>query len=240
MNCERLAEHDHMISTKDEEITRLKSRVRELERRSPLHVAHSPTPDPSASPRDAPSFTSLPAGTVRSESTSRAKPASVDPAMLDGPVPVTSAPTVVHPGTPERHLSGPGEKTGTTAEGSRPRRGKAPPIDAFTGESPDVLFEDWLPALQCAAEWNGWSNSETLIQLAGYLRGRALQEWGLLSSQDKSTLDRAISALRNQLDPCSRALAAQDFTPPREIENQWPILSGDWSKCSSWPMEETG
>ena len=29
MNCERLAEHDHMISTKDEEITRLKSRVKE-------------------------------------------------------------------------------------------------------------------------------------------------------------------------------------------------------------------
>ena len=79
------------------------------------------------------------------------------------------------------------------------------------GESLDVLFEDWLPALQRAAEWNGWSNGETLIQLAGHLRGRALQEWGLLSSHDKSTLDRAISALRNRLDPCSRALAAQDF-----------------------------
>ena len=30
----------------------------------------------------------------------------------------------------------------------RKRRGKALPIDSFDGESPDVLFEDWVPALQ--------------------------------------------------------------------------------------------
>ena len=29
----------------------------------------------------------------------------------------------------------------------RKRRGKAPPIDSFDGESPDVLFEDWVPVL---------------------------------------------------------------------------------------------
>ena len=49
------------------------------------------------------------------------------------------------------------------------------------------------------------------METLDYLRGRALQEWGLLSSRDKSTLDQAISALRNRLDPCSRALAAEDF-----------------------------
>ena len=92
-----------------------------------------------------------------------------------------------------------------------PRRGKAPPVDSFSGESPDMLFEDWLPTLQRAAEWNRWSQRETLIQLAGHLRGRALQEWGLLSALEKSSLEEATAAMRNRLDPSSRAMAAQDF-----------------------------
>ena len=58
-------------------------------------------------------------------------------------------------------------------ERPQPRRDKAPPVDAFTGESPDILLDDWFPALQRAADWNGWSSTETLIQLAGHLRGRA-------------------------------------------------------------------
>ena len=28
------------------------------------------------------------------------------------------------------------------------RRGKAPPVDSFTGENPEVRFEDWLPSLE--------------------------------------------------------------------------------------------
>jgi hypothetical protein len=67
MNCERLVEHDHMISTKDDEISRLKARIRELELKPPVRVVNSPTPDPSAS------ATSLPAGAVRSEPTTHAK-----------------------------------------------------------------------------------------------------------------------------------------------------------------------
>ena len=31
------------------------------------------------------------------------------------------------------------------------RRGKAPPIDQFSGKSSDVMFDDWLPALERAA-----------------------------------------------------------------------------------------
>ena len=97
-------------------------------------------------------------------------------------------------------------------EGPRPRRqGKAPPVDPFTRVSPGILFDDWYPSLQRAAEWNSWSEAETLIQFAGYLRGRALQEWGLLPASDKSTLERAVDTLRNRLDPVSRTLAAQDF-----------------------------
>lgn len=57
-----------------------------------------------------------------------------------------------------------------------PRRGKAPPVDPFNGETTDTKFEDWLPSLPRAAEWNCWSDEETLIQIAGHLRGRALQE----------------------------------------------------------------
>ena len=50
-----------------------------------------------------------------------------------------------------------------------PRAGRAPPIDTFTGESADVLWEDWLPIFERAAHWNNWSEEEKLLQLAGYL-----------------------------------------------------------------------
>ena len=46
-----------------------------------------------------------------------------------------------------------------TASGSR--RGKPPPIDSFNGEAQDIAFDDWLPALCRAAEWNGWTDDET-------------------------------------------------------------------------------
>ena len=35
------------------------------------------------------------------------------------------------------------------------RRGKAPPVDSFTGEDPAVKLEDWLPVLKRASLWNG-------------------------------------------------------------------------------------
>ena len=47
----------------------------------------------------------------------------------------------------------------------KPRQGKAPPINPCTGEAPEVRLDDWLPALKRAADWNGWSEEETLIQL---------------------------------------------------------------------------
>ena len=49
------------------------------------------------------------------------------------------------------------------------------------------------------------------MQLAGHLRGQALQEWNLLSDRDKSSYADAIQALCSCLDPGGRALAAQDF-----------------------------
>ena len=35
------------------------------------------------------------------------------------------------------------------------RRGKAPPIDAFTGDSPELRIDNWLPNLEGASLWNG-------------------------------------------------------------------------------------
>ena len=91
------------------------------------------------------------------------------------------------------------------------RKGRAPPIDQYTGEDADVRFDDWLPYLRRAADWNCWTESEQLMQLAGHLRGRASQEWGLLDEVEKSTMEKAIAVLRERLDQNTIVLAAQDF-----------------------------
>ena len=111
------------------------------------------------------------------------------------------------------------DAVGTRSEKTS-RRGRAPPVDPFSGEAPDVLFEDWMPGLLRAAEWNGWSEHETLIQLAGHLRGRALQEWGLLTNGERKSLNEATAVLRSRLDPSSRALAAQDFRHASQQEKE--------------------
>ena len=91
------------------------------------------------------------------------------------------------------------------------RRGKAPPVEPYTGEDPNTLWEDWLPMFERAASWNGWTEQERLLQLAGHLRGKALQEWGLLNNDHKSTFARATTEMRNRLDPGSKMIAVQEF-----------------------------
>ena len=81
------------------------------------------------------------------------------------------------------------------------RRGKAPPIDPFTGENSEIGFDDWLPTLERAAAWNNWTGDEMIIQLAGYLRGRALQEWNLIATADRTTLSVSSSCLENTFGP---------------------------------------
>ena len=169
LNCEQLAEHDSMITAKDEEIASLRARLEGL-----VVEGHSPG--------------------GRSPST-RGRPL----------VPLD------HPPSHEGSIA---MDHGSPATGHRPpltRRGKAPPVDSFTGENPEVRIDDWLPALERASTWNGWSEEERLMQLAGHLRGRALQEWNLLGEGDKETYAEATQALRSRLDPGGRALAAQDF-----------------------------
>ena len=90
-------------------------------------------------------------------------------------------------------------------------RGRAPPIDLFNGEDPSVRLDDWLPGLNLASRWNGWTPEEKLIQLAGHLRGRAEAEWNLLGDDKTSDFETAVHNLRERLDPCSKVLAGQDF-----------------------------
>ena len=65
--------------------------------------------------------------------------------------------------------------------------------------------------MQRAPELNQWTKEEQLIQLASYLRGKALQEWNLIHLSEKSTLKSAVYALKDRLEPNIRTLAAQDF-----------------------------
>ena len=98
------------------------------------------------------------------------------------------------------------ESTHTSSSGPRPvpetsnkpRRGKAPPVDPFSGESDEVQLDDWLPALERAASWNEWSEEDRLLQLAGHLRKKALQEWGLIEESNKKTFKDAVNALWTQ------------------------------------------
>ena len=90
----------------------------------------------------------------------------------------------------------------------KPWKGKAPPVDSFSGSDPELRLDDWLPALNRAAEWNGWTAEEQLLQLAGHLQGRALQEWNLIEEEAKDTMERA---LHTRLETGSRMLVAQDF-----------------------------
>ena len=106
------------------------------------------------------------------------------------------------------------------------RRGKAPPIDSFNGEDSEILFDDWLLTLERAANWNGWTEDERLMQLAGCLHGRALQEWDLISPAECQTYQSSTAALKVHLDPGNKMLAALDFRhiTQKETENVYDFI----------------
>ena len=158
LNCAQLTEFDNAVSAKDEEIDRLKVRLRSVS-------VEEPTPGaPSLSPVVSEEETE---GNVRTY-----------------------------------------------------RRGRAPPVEMFSGEDSENTIDDWLPALMRAAEWNGWTKTELLLQLAGHLKGRARQEWSLLPESEKSDFEKGVHALRARLDPGSKALAAQDFRHAAQYEHE--------------------
>lgn len=100
------------------------------------------------------------------------------------------------------------------------RRGKAPTVNEFSGDDPESLLKDWLPSLERASLWNTWSEEEKIIQLAGHLKGRALQEWTLLHPDQHSTFSQAMEALRSCLDSVSMSVAAQDFRHMAQPEEE--------------------
>ena len=125
-------------------------------------------------------------------------------------------PRVVQPASPATTLATP-PSSGRTVPASAThapassRKGKAPPFDTFSGEDPEIRLDDWVPSLQRASAWNGWTEEEELIQLAGSLRGRALREWTMLADSDRSSVKSGIETLRNRLESGVKAMAAQDF-----------------------------
>ena len=88
---------------------------------------------------------------------------------------------------------------------------KGTPIDLFTAESIGNTFDDWLYTdigeMERAAMWDGWTSDEVLMQLPGHLKGRALQEWKLITPDHKTSYQTAIKALREKLDPGNQTLA---------------------------------
>ena len=91
------------------------------------------------------------------------------------------------------------------------KRGKAPPIEYFSAENPEILLDDWLPTVERAAKWNGWNEEEHLMQLEGHLKGKALQEWTLMSREERSDIGVGTAKLRERIDPVNPFVAVQEF-----------------------------
>lgn len=62
---------------------------------------------------------------------------------------------------------------------------------------------------------NAWT--EEIIQLAGHLKSRALQEWNLLRA---ALFTEAVEALRLRLDCGSKAIAAEDFRHATQCDGE--------------------
>ena len=147
MNCERLAEFDEIIATKEEENDRLRSRIAELEAVPHPRTEHLPvaTAGPHTESLAEVSIERDPPVHGKTVPRATSKPTPI--ALARPGVEAVSLPSrSVHEGRPRESPSVSSSPLGSGAltkhEGPRPRRGKAPPVDSFTGESPGVLFDD--------------------------------------------------------------------------------------------------
>ena len=113
-----------------------------------------------------------------------------------GPDPIPILPVVHVPSSVHGETSSVRGEASSSAS-TQARRGKAPPLSKFSGEDPECLLDDWLPSIERASTWNAWSEEDRLIQLAGHLKGRALQEWNLLRPDQRTTFAQAAEMLRS-------------------------------------------
>ena len=219
-NCEHLAEQDAIITAQEEEIATLKEQVKELraratprraERCTSVGDAGLPLPEERRPPAEAAetdphsvTFVDLPGLPDRPDRSAGAGP---DPTRPEGETERLGAETTSTSQPSERGST----VSSTDSTDNRKRQGKAPPIEFFSGEDPAILFDDWLPSLKRAASWNGWTPDDKLMQLPGYLQGRALQQWRLLPKTEQHSYSTAIDALGTRLDPGSKITAAQEF-----------------------------
>ena len=84
------------------------------------------------------------------------------------------------------------------------RCGKALPVSQFLGEDVECQLDDWLPLLERASVWNALTASERLMQLAGHLKRRALQEYHLPRAEERESFESAVEALHGRLDPVAK------------------------------------
>ena len=100
----------------------------------------------------------------------RSRVAELEASMGGGPV-VSASMVPIVPVVLPPVLSTRAPAPSSTPVPTPARRGKAPPVNEFSGEDPECLLDDWLPSLNRASLWNGWSEEEQMIQLAGHLKG---------------------------------------------------------------------
>ena len=214
-SCEHLEQQDIVITAQDRKIAYLRERITELEAAS-NELMKVPSQKVQSSEQ---------AGTVTTSVTAQSYPRQVGRSLL----PPTTSHSVRSslqdgPPHPDTTLEGTTREPDASLESvasaetiaqstatNTQRRGRAPPIEFFTGEDPSITVDDWLPSLERASDWNSWTAAEKLMQLPGHLKGRALQEWRLLEQTVQQDYRTAIEALRSRLDPGSKTMAAQDF-----------------------------
>ena len=165
LNCEQIAQYDRDLDEKEREIVRLRALLAEeargVDRVGPTSISTVPHSEgTSGSSREGIS-------PGRTEILLRTTRGSVITEVATGIAVTDSTPSVA------------------TRMPHTVRRGKAPPVDPFTGEGSELRLNDWLPYLERAATWNGWTDEERLMQFAGHLLGRALMEWNLLNEDEK-------------------------------------------------------
>lgn len=220
VNCEHLAERDSIITAHEEEIAALKRQLSDLQAQDATHGED--TSRLSARPSSMePARHADTAGSPHGGTPGRDPPRTVpdsDPTRseMDPPAtlllrdPITTPSS--KPGGDSSSTSPPiADAPPTDPPDGRRCQGRAPPIEFFTGEDPSILLDDWLPCLERAATWNEWTVDDKLMQLPGYLKGRALQEWRLLPRSEQQSYPVAVEALRARLDPGSKTVAAQEF-----------------------------